>query len=152
MSAARPPPTDQELQEDLVRLDAYRSQLNTLAQQHQILVASRQDHARARESLEGVDRADASSEFLLPFGGETYVRGSIARGEPVLIGIGSGVVVEMDRAEVVELLAKRLERIDEAVRDLEGQIGSIEERAELLSRRLEAASRSAGASGDVGGA
>ncbi len=152
MSAAHAPPTEQEIQEDLVRLDAYRSQLNTLAQQHQILVASRQDHARARESLDGVDRADAASEYLLPLGGETYVRGSIARAAPVLLGIGSGVVVEMNRAEVVELLAKRLERIDGAVHDLEGQIGSLEERIELLSRRIEAASRSAGAPGDVGGA
>ncbi len=149
MSASRPAPTEREIQEDLLRLEAYRSQLGTLAQQHQILIASRQDHARARESLEGVERSEPSSEFLLPFGGETYVRGSIQRTAPVLMGIGSGVVVEMDRASAAELLAKRLTKIDEAVRDLEGQIATIDERAEILSRRLESVSRAA-AAGDVG--
>jgi prefoldin alpha subunit len=151
MSAGRAPPSEREVQEDLMRLEAYRSQLSALAQQHQILQASRQDHARARESLEGVERSEAATEYLLPFGGETYVRGSIQRAAPVLVGIGSGIVVEMDRSAAAELLAKRLTRIDEAVRDLEGQIGAIDERAELLSRRLESASRGS-AAGDVGGA
>jgi prefoldin alpha subunit len=151
MSANRPPPSEREIQEDLMRLEAYRSQLSALTQQHQILLASRQDHLRARESLEGVERSDTAAEYLLPFGGETYVRGSIQRAAPVLVGIGSGIVVEMDRAAATELLAKRLTTIDEAVRDLEGKIGAIDERADMLSRRLESVSRS-GAAGDVGGA
>jgi prefoldin alpha subunit len=151
MSTGRARPSEREVQEDLMRLEAYRSQLSALAQQHQILVASRQDHARARESLEGVERSEGGTEYLLPFGGETYVRGSIQRAAPVLVGIGSGIVVEMDRSAAAELLAKRLSRIDEAVHDLEGQIGSIDERAELLSRRLESVSRGS-ASDDVGGA
>ncbi len=134
-----------------MRLDAYRGQLNTLLQQHQILTASRQDHARARESLEGIDRAASGTEFLLPLGGEAFVRGSVTRDAPVLIGIGSGIVVEMVRPKVVELLAQRLGRIDQAVRDLEGKMTSVDERIQQISARLEATERSSGASADVGG-
>ncbi|HLM70496.1 MAG: prefoldin subunit alpha [Thermoplasmata archaeon] len=151
MIAARPQAADREVQEDLMRLDAYRGQLNTLLQQHQILTASRQDHARARESLEGIDRAASGTEFLLPLGGEAFVRGSVAREAPVLIGIGSGIVVEMVRPKVVELLAQRLGRIDQAVRDLEGKMNSVDERIQQISARLEATERSSGASADVGG-
>ena len=83
MSASAPPVTEQQVQEDLMRLDAYRNQLNALLQQHQILTASRQDHVRARESLEGVESSSANAELLLPLGGETFVRGSIDRDAPV---------------------------------------------------------------------
>ncbi|MGD0250070.1 MAG: prefoldin subunit alpha [Thermoplasmata archaeon] len=154
MSASSPPPTEiteQQVQEDLARLDAYRSQLNALVQQHQYLAASRQDHLRARESLEGVDRAPPSAELLLPLGAETFVRGSIDRTSPVLLGVGSGIVVEMERPKVVELLADRLLRIDHAVRDLEGQMTSIDERIQLLSQRLDAIARASAAGPDVGG-
>ena len=89
-------PTEQQVQEDLIRLDAYRSQLNGLVQQHQILIASRQDHLRARESLEGIDRASSNDEVLVPLGGEAYVRGRIQRDAPVILGIGSGVATERD--------------------------------------------------------
>jgi len=142
MSADSREVTEEQVQEDLMRLDAYRNQLNALLQQYQILSSSRAEHLRARESLEGVDRADPSQELLLPLGGETYVRGSIAHDAPVLIGIGSGVVVEMNRGKVTELLAERLVRIDQATRDLEGQMSSLDERIQLLSRRLDEVARS----------
>ncbi|HTP53395.1 MAG TPA: prefoldin subunit alpha [Thermoplasmata archaeon] len=145
-----PAPTEQQVQEDLIRLDAYRSQLNGLVQQHQILVASRQDHLRARESLEGIDRATSSDEILLPLGGEAYVRGRVHRESPVLVGIGSGIATEMNRAQAAEVIAQRITRIEQAVQDIESQMGAVDERIQLLSRRLDAASRSARAPSDVG--
>jgi prefoldin alpha subunit len=145
-----PAVTEQQVQEDLMRLDAYRNQLNAMIQQYQILSSSRTEHLRARESLEGIDRADPGAELLLPLGGETFVRGSVARDAPVLIGIGSGIVVEMDRAKVTELLAQRSLRIDQAVRDIEGQMSSLDERIQLLSRRLDEVARSGPAGADVG--
>ena len=151
MSAPSKPSARQQVEEDLVRLDAYRNQLSGLVQQRQILVASRQDHAHARESLEGIDRADATTEFLVPLGGEAYVRGRVDRTAPVLLGVGSGVVVEMDRPKVSELLSERLGRLDQAAHELDGQIAALDERIQLVSRRLEIASRSAEAGGDVGG-
>lgn len=151
MSGNRAEVTEQQVQEDLMRLDAYRNQLNGLLQQYQILTSSRTDHLRARESLEGVDRADPGAEFLLPLGGETFVRGSVTPGAPVLIGIGSGYVVEMNRAKASELLAERLSRIDQAARDVEGQMATLDERIQILSRRLDDIARS-GPGSDVGGA
>lgn len=150
MSASAPRVTEQQVQEDLMRLDAYRNQLNALLQQHQILSGSRQDHIRARESLEGVDRAPAAAELLLPLGGETFVRGSVDRDAPVLVGVGSGVVVEMERLKVVELLAERIVRIEQALRDLEGQMTSLDERIQALSQRLDSIARESGAPVDVG--
>ena len=150
MSATPPRMTEEQVQEDLMRLEAYRNQLNALLQQHQILSASRQYHLRARESLEGVDRIPANSELLLPLGGETFVRGSVDRSGPVLVGMGSGIVVEMERPKVTELLAERTARIEQALRDIEGQMSSIDERIQTLSQRLDSAARESGASTDVG--
>jgi prefoldin alpha subunit len=152
MSPPATPAPGRQVEEDLVRLDAYRNQLSGLVQQRQLLLASRQDHARARESLEGIDRAEASTEFLFPLGGDAYVRGKVDRVSPVLLGVGSGVVVEMDRPKVAELLAERLGRLEEALHELDGQIATLDERIQLVSRRLDSASRSAEAGGDVGGA
>jgi len=150
MSARPAPVSEQQVQEDLLRLDAYRNQLNALLQQHQILSASRQDHLRARESLVGVDSAPAGAELLLPLGGETFVRGSIERGSPVLVGVGSGIVVEMERPKVVELVAERIVRIEQALRDLEGQMTSLDERIQSLSQRLDTIARENGVPTDVG--
>jgi prefoldin alpha subunit len=139
-----------------MRLDAYRGQLNAMVQQFQYLASSRADHLRARETLEGLDKVEPQTDVLIPVGGETYVRGTPAREAPVLVGIGSGVVVELPRPKVSEILADRVKKIDEASQELEGQIRSLEERVQFLSQRLDSLTRgAAGAEGapgdDVGG-
>ncbi|MFI5413396.1 MAG: hypothetical protein ACHQ0I_02245, partial [Candidatus Lutacidiplasmatales archaeon] len=66
------------------------------------------------------------------------------------IGVGSGIAVEMERPKVVELLAERSVRIDQALRDLEGQMGSLDERIQALSQRLDSIARENGAPTNVG--
>jgi prefoldin alpha subunit len=154
VSAPSAPVTERQVQEDLARLDAYRNQLNSLLQQHQYLTASRGDHERARATLEGLDGVAAGGELLVPVGGETYLRGTPSTSTKVLIGIGAGFVVELERPQVTELLAQRVGKIDQATRELEGQMQTLEERIQLLSRRLDALARAtsgAPVAGDVGG-
>ena len=153
MSTPAPPVTERQVQEDIARLDAYRNQLNALLQQHQYLSASRNEHERARTTLEGLDRVPAASELLIPVGGETYLRGTPAPTTKVLIGIGDGFVVELERAQATELLAQRLGKIEQASGEIEGQVRTIEERIQLLNRRLDALARATSGApipGDVG--
>lgn len=146
---------EERLQEELLRLEAYRSQLTSALQQHQLLLASRNDHLRAREALEGLDRASTEPEILIPIGGETYLRGDPDRSGPVLLGIGNGYVVEMERPRAVERIAQRTTQIEQAVRELEGQIRPLEERIQLVTRRIDVLSGRAPPTaqerGDVGG-
>ena len=156
MTAATEEATEQQLQEDLARLEAYRAQLNAMLQQYQYLSSSRLDHLRARQALEGLDRSSAGTELLIPLGGETFLRGSAVLESPVFLGIGSGVVVEMERPKVAEVLSQRLLKIEEASQELEANIQTLEERIQRPSQRLDALPRGGGSgepplSSDVGG-
>jgi prefoldin alpha subunit len=143
---------EQQVQEDLARLEAYRSQLSQMLQQHQVLAASHGDHVRARESLEGLDRASHDSEVLLPLGGEAFIRGQPDRTGPVLLGIGSGYVAEIERPRAIEILAERTKQIEEAANGLQGQMRALEEQMNTVSRRVEALTMrpGEGGAGDVG--
>jgi len=149
------PVTEEQVRDDLMRLDLYRNQLSQMLQQHQMISASRTDHVRARETLEGLDRTGADPELLIPVGGDTFLRGSPRDSAHVLVGIGSGIVVEMERPKASELLAERLTRLDQAAQDLETQMRALEERITVLSSRLEALTQGAerpgpGGANDVG--
>lgn len=141
MSGRPERPTDEQVQEDLMRLEAYRNQLNALLQQHQMLTNSRADHDRARETLEGLERIEPSREVVIPLGADAFVRGQASPNSPVMVGLGSGIIAELDRSQVIELLHTRTSRIDQATRDLEGQIQTVEQRVEGLSEKLDALAR-----------
>lgn len=142
-SSAPRPVTEEQVRDDLMRLDLYRNQLSQMLQQHQMISASRADHVRAREALEGLDRTDADPELLIPVGGDTFLRGTPRDSGHVLVGIGSGIVVEMERPKASQVLAERLTRLDQASHDLETQMSTLEERITVLSSRLEALSQNA---------
>lgn len=137
------PVSEEQVRDDLMRLDLYRNQLSQMLQQLQLISASRADHQRARESLEGLDGTGAEPELLVPVGGDTFLRGSPRDAAHVLVGVGSGIVVEMERPKASQLLAERLARLDQASKDLENQMHTLEERITALSSRLEALSQSA---------
>lgn len=137
------PVSEEQVRDDLMRLDLYRNQLSQMLQQLQLISASRADHQRARESLEGLDGTGAEPELLVPVGGDTFLRGSPRDTAHVLVGVGSGIVVEMERPKASQLLAERLARLDQASKDLENQMHTLEERITALSSRLEALSQSA---------
>jgi prefoldin alpha subunit len=141
--ASAPGVTEEQVRDDLMRLDLYRNQLSQMLQQHQMISASRADHQRARETLEGLDRTGSDPELLVPVGGDTFLRGTPRESSHVLVGIGSGIVVEMERPKASQLLAERLVRLDQASQDLENQMRSLEERITVLSSRLEALSQGA---------
>ncbi|HLY76382.1 MAG TPA: hypothetical protein VKT21_00680, partial [Thermoplasmata archaeon] len=96
-------------------------------------------------------------ELLLPVGGDTFLRGTPRDSGHVLLGIGSGIVVEMERPKASQVLAERSVRLDQASQDLETQMRALEERITVLSGRLEALSQSAerappdAGANDVGG-
>lgn len=92
--------------------------------------------------MEGLDRTGAEPELLVPVGGDTFLRGSPRDTAHVLVGVGSGIVVEMERPKASQVLAERLARLDQASKDLENQMHTLEERITALSSRLEALSQS----------
>jgi prefoldin alpha subunit len=137
-----PPVTEEQVRDDLMRLELYRNQLSQMLQQLQLISASRADHQRARETLEGLERVGTDPELLIPVGGDTFLRGAPRDRAHALVGIGSGIVVEMEQPKASQLLSDRLNRLDQASQDLETQIRSLEERITVLSSRLEALSQS----------
>lgn len=150
MTLGAPPETitEEQVQQDLVRLDAYRGQLNAMVQQYQYLVNSRGDHLRARETLEGLDRIDPGAELLVPIGGDAFVRGTAKTEQKVFLGVGAGVIVELERPKVSEVLAERIQKIDQASGELEGQIRQLEDRIQVLTQRLDSVTRSGPDAGD----
>lgn len=137
------PVTEEQVRDDLMRLELYRNQLSQMLQQHQMITASRADHQRARETLEGLERTGADPELLVPVGADAFLRGSPRDSAHVLVGIGSGIVVEMERPKASQLLSERLARLDQASQDLENQMRALEDRITVLSSRLEALSQGA---------
>ncbi|MCL5984855.1 MAG: prefoldin subunit alpha [Candidatus Thermoplasmatota archaeon] len=125
------------VQNDLARLETYKSQLNVLLRQQEILRLTLQEHTRARDTLEGIERLGADPETLAPVGADTYVKVSQLSTQKVLMGIGSGVVVEVDREKGLAMLNDRIVNLERSSKEMGEELLRVDSEAQIISQRLE---------------
>lgn len=134
--------TDESLQasvqQDLYRLEAYREQLTALVRQQELLRMSLESHARAQETLEEMETMDEGREILLPIGAEAFIQATPRSKDKVLIGVGSGVVAELDRSKALEILSQRRSQLEKSETSLLNQVRKVESEANSIQTRVQA--------------
>jgi prefoldin alpha subunit len=131
--------TDEDMQNELARLEEYRNQAGALLRQQEIIRISIAEHQRARDTLEELERLDTGREILAPVGAETFVKVIPGSTERVILGLGCGFVVEVERVRGLEMLNERIGRLDRAQQEMVNQLQQLDNEAQALSQRLEAA-------------
>ena len=126
------------VQRDMARLEAYRDQLTALVREQELLRISLESHARARQTLEEFEKFQKDRELLVPVGAETFIQATPRSTEKVLLGIGHGIVVELDRPKALEILGRRNDELQKGEHSLNQQLRRIEIEAAQVQSRLQA--------------
>src|SRR3989304_6106493 len=95
-------------------LDQYRSQLEALLQQQEIIRISLEEHMRARETLLRYQKAGAGAEVLMPVGANSFVVAEVRDPERAFVGIGSDLIVHDAIPAQLARLDARIKSISEA--------------------------------------
>ena len=106
--------TDGRLEEDYARLAyevrLYRKQLVILQKEIERITLTALDLTNAMHTVEKLEKAEA----FIPIGGNSYVKGQIPEGS-VLVAVGGGYLVEMEKNVAKEKIKTRVESTKVAV-------------------------------------
>jgi len=130
---------DEELRQILAMLDVYRSQMEALSNQIQILQISLEEVERARMTLKAINEAEEGDEILVPVGASSFVKARISNAETAIVGVGNKISVERKIEDALTLLADNVEEIKEALKQASGTLMEIENRARQLSAEVQKA-------------
>lgn len=94
-----------------------------------------------RSALEAVESivGDKDSECMLPIGGGVNVPVKIKSGFKYLVSIGAGVFLEKDKSDAVLYLNKRIQGLEEALRNVAAQKRRVEEQLARLQAEIQEA-------------
>ena len=129
--------SEAELRRGLAVLDQYREQLETLAQQQEIVRVSLEEHMRARETLVRYQQAGKGAEVLVPVGANAFVVAEVKDPEKALVGVGSDIVLFDDIPKQLERLDARIKSIGEAMAAIGQRLAELQERAETQSASVQ---------------
>ena len=119
-----------DLRRGMAVLDQYREQIETLAQQQDIVRISLEEHMRARETLSRYQQAGLGSEVLVPIGANSFVVAESKDVKKAFVSIGSDLVVFDDIPKQIDRLDGRIKSITEAANAIGQRLGELQRRAE----------------------
>ena len=127
--------TDGRLEEDYAKLAyevrLYRKQLVILQKEIERITLTALDLTNAMNAVEKLEKADA----FIPIGGNSYVKGQIPEGS-VLVAVGSGYLVEMEKNVAKEKMKSRVETTKIAVNKMTQEFGKISGKLEAVTSQL----------------
>lgn len=109
---------DDELRQTMSTLDAYKGQLDAMAQQSQLLQLSLEEAMRARDTLKALNDAKEGDEILVPAGASSFVTAKLTSKKTALVNIGNRTSVEKSFDDAVEYMTGNIDEITEALKKI----------------------------------
>lgn len=128
---------EQELRQAMATLDLFRAQLESIAENMQLIQVSLEELARARETLAQYKGAGEDSEILVPIGGNSFVFAKVASNSKAIVGIGTGVSVEKSMDEAIQTMESRADELVETMKKLSERRNVLEAQATQLSQAVQ---------------
>ena len=124
---------DDEFRQAMATLEAYKVQLDAMAQQSNFFKLSLEETMRARDTLKAFAEAKEGDEILVPAGASTFVIATVTSKKKAIVGIGNKVSIDMDLEQAAKYMANSVEEVQEAIKKLSDAIQEMNVKARELS-------------------
>ena len=124
---------DDEFRQAMATLEAYKVQLDAMAQQSNFFKLSLEETMRARDTLRAFANANEGDEILVPAGASSFVIATVTSKKKAVVGIGNKVSIDMDLTEAADYMAASVQEVQEALQKLSDAIQEMNVKARELS-------------------
>jgi prefoldin alpha subunit len=128
---------EQELRQAMSTLEVFRAQLESIAQNQQLVQMSLEELGRAKETLSQYQKAKQGDELLVPIGGNSFVFARVGDNAKAIVGIGTGISVEKSMDEAIKTMDDRAAELIESMKKLTDRRMAIEDQANVLSQAVQ---------------
>ena len=123
---------DDEFRQAMAALEAYKVQLDAMAQQSNFFKLSLEETLRARDTLRAFADAKEGDEILVPAGASSFVIATVTSKRKAIVGIGNKVSIDMDLDEAAKYMADSAAEVQDALKKLSDAIQDMNVKAREL--------------------
>lgn len=124
---------DDEFRQAMATLEAYKVQLDAMAQQSNFFKLSLEETMRARDTLKAFAEAKEGDEIMVPVGASSFVIATVTSKRKAVVGIGNKVSIDMDLDDAAKYMATGAEEVQGAIKKLNDAIQEMNAKARKLS-------------------
>ena len=126
-----------EVSRYLALLEMYKEQIESLANQSQIIQAMIEEYNRTKITLDKISNVEDGTEVLLSVGGGTFVNANIKDTKKVVYNIGADIMVEKTIEEAVKSIDERIDLLYNNLQKVVETTQKLEEAATQISEKVQ---------------
>ncbi len=126
---------EEELERNIATLEILKVQITNLQKQIEALEQSIQEHARAKETLEGYLQLD-DEEILVPIGAGVLLNAKIGE-KKGLLTLGNELYTELPIEKIIEKISERKKDLENLQLKLSTDVKKLQENYAILSAKVE---------------
>jgi len=126
-----------EVSRYLALLEMYKEQIESLANQSQIIQAMIEEYNRTKITLDKISNVEDGTEVLLSVGGGTFVNANVKDTKKVVYNIGADILVEKTIEEAVKSIDERIDLLYNNLQKVVETTQKLEEAATQISEKVQ---------------
>jgi prefoldin alpha subunit len=123
---------EEEVRRLLAAYQQYQAQADGIMQQLNLTQITAEGLERALVAVEALDKAHVGQEVLVPIGSGSFIHGSLASKEKVVLNVGAGVSIEKTAAEAKDILKVRKAEVLEGSKKLNAVLAKIDQEMQKI--------------------
>lgn len=141
MSSA--PGGEEEVRRLLAAYQQYQAQADGIMQQLNLTQITADGLERALVAIEALGTAQVGQEILVPIGSGSFIHGSLASKEKVVLNVGAGVSIEKTASEARDILKVRKAEVLEGAKKLNSVLSKIDQEMQKIQAIMQQFEQSA---------
>ncbi|UCE96467.1 MAG: prefoldin subunit alpha [Candidatus Bathyarchaeota archaeon] len=121
----------------LAELRLLEGTAETLQNRINLVRAATTELAFASATIDGIEEEKDGTPLLVPIGGGSFIKATVATRETLVVGIGAGVSVEKPRDEAKQIVEKRITELEKSGNTLQQQLSQVVERIRESRQQLD---------------
>jgi len=138
------PGGEEEIRRLLAAYQQYQAQADGIMQQLSLTQMTAEGLERALVAVEALDTVQVGHEILVPIGSGSFVYGTLASKEKVVLNVGAGVSIEKTAAEAKDILKVRKAEVLEGSKKLNEVLAKIDQEMQKIQSIMQQFEESAG--------
>ena len=126
-----------EVSRYLALLEMYKEQIESLANQSQIIQAMIEEYNRTKITLDKISNVEDGTEVLLSVGGGAFVNANVKDTKKVVYNIGADILVEKTIEEAVKSIDERIDLLYNNLQKVVETTQKLEEAATQISEKVQ---------------
>jgi len=106
-----------DLDKKMIEFDILQNNLKMIKEREEVIAKKLEELTLTKVAIEELEHTKLGETFI-PIGSGNFIEGNISKIDNIIVGVGSGIAIKKKRNDAINILDRRVEEMENALKEL----------------------------------